>query len=172
MDMFGRTIVIFTGKTPEMLFDLGGTGWWVAAERELKRVDYAIICHNAHDPRFPGDASKHGDAILIGRVAGFETREDGRKLIKFSKFSDFSIKGFWPGNRNPVYYMEGRDVHDAFDGVSHSLNWKLMPKPKPEIDRTSAPSSSSLSDVLSFHREAIAEELGIQASQVSISING
>jgi hypothetical protein len=68
--MADEVMVIFTGKSLEQCFEVGGTQSWVLSPAHARRCKYAILCQNAYaEGDWAEGKEPHGKAFMIGRIA-------------------------------------------------------------------------------------------------------
>ncbi|MEV8468159.1 hypothetical protein AB0T83_15400 [Fluviibacterium sp. DFM31] len=182
-------IVILTSKTRDDVIALGGTAWWKIAAAKARSAKHVLLVHNAHDKRRPGDPSRHGQSFMIATIRDLKQDDDGRYLIQFDEFADTSDTFDWPGYRNPVTYMNADDVL----GQIEIGTWETMPdvpfetaqeirrgdeaSSAPALEQEQRPGPGSqpsvtrtFGQILDKHRDLVAQELGIESSQVRITI--
>jgi hypothetical protein len=108
------TVVVLTKRSEEEMLRIGGSGNWVANEERIKTCSYLIATWNGEEHEKP-----HGKAFLIGRgLSVVPSSEEGRVIIRFQEFARLD-HGAWPGQRNPVAYM---DLHEMNIDPS-TLQW-------------------------------------------------
>jgi hypothetical protein len=102
------TIVVFTKKDLEVMFEQGGSGDWVANEDRLSKCVYLVAAANAYAAGSGHDATKHAHAFLVGKISGVKDAPEspGRKIIQFDEYAEIDIPKGWVGQRNPVRYTE------------------------------------------------------------------
>lgn len=182
-------VSIFTCKTPEDIMEVGGSGWWKVDPDRVLSAGRVLLAHNANDPRQRGDQTRHGEAFLTGEVREVLRDEDGRCLISFERYAFVDGTFRWPGYRNPVAYMQ---EHEVLDQVSIG-EWRPMEKVSFEAAQASRRawdakhgrrsaagqlerihprpvSSLSFGEIISAHRDRLAEELGIEPARVRIVV--
>lgn len=185
-----NTLVIFTSKQRNDVIAIGGTAWWKIDPVKARNASNVLLVHNAHDRRRPGDPERHGRSFLIATIRDLQQDDDGRWLIQFDEFAETNDTFHWPGYRNPVTYMNEQDVLDQVQ----IGEWETMPEVPFETARTMRRGDDAsaariaerdaqrrrakeqpaprrtFGQVLEDHREQIAEELGIDTSQVKIIV--
>ena len=168
--MAEKVVAVLTSKTPEMVHELGGTRSWKVDPMNVRRAGTVVLLHNAYDERRPGDPERHGHPFLVGKVSDLEELEGGRYLIKFSEVAKADGSYRWPGNRNPVAYVDRAEV---FDGLTIS-EWEELPVSGLKTNLETTPEEQpamTINEVLASHRRKIAAELGVEQSQVRIQID-
>lgn len=161
------TITVFTRKSIDHIFDLGGTASWVLDRAKARRCKYVVCARNRFDANSEGH-EEHASAFLVGKISDICAYGDGRNLIRFDEYADVDVPNVWKGWRNPVKYGDSGELEIDFE----SLDWHLMPAREPI--RVEAPPLSEASAGLTIAQAKIglAKSYGVPADAVEITIRG
>ena len=66
------TVVVFTRKNLEVMFEQGGSGDWKANEDRLGKCTYLVAAANAKVLGCAHDPESHGRAFLVGKISGLK----------------------------------------------------------------------------------------------------
>ena len=98
-------IMIFTSQNPQTVLDFGGSQSWRLDERRARLCKYVILTQNRAVMDFPESqpTEPHGDAFMIGRIAGVVPStypgSERRFLIQFDEYAVIKCSGcvvdFW-----------------------------------------------------------------------------
>lgn len=110
----------------------GGAGWWKIDPVKARRTTHVILTHNAHDRRRAGDPDHHGKSVMIATIRDIVQDEDGvqgedgRCLVQFDEFAKIDSGVEWPGNRNPVTYVNGDQFRDQLTMGSFAVEGEIL----------------------------------------------
>lgn len=121
-ETLSEAVVVLTSKSLETMFEEGGSGHWKANEDRITRCRYLVAVRHGHSG-WSEDETPHNTAFLIGRSLSVLPGDGGRIIIGFQEYAPIEVANVWPGNRNPVAYLdlEGLGIDLA------SLEWKPFP---------------------------------------------
>jgi len=116
------TIVVFTAKNIDEIFEQGGVGDWKLSPSRAKNCDYIVSTANSHHPGSNHPIEKHGYAFLVGKISELIPASD-RWIIQMSEYALINVPDVWTGNQNPIMYADiiNLDIHPE------QLNWKPFP---------------------------------------------
>lgn len=136
--MAHEVIEVFTNKSKEFMFELGGSASWLISEGSRQTLKFCICVRNDDASR----AEDHGarpearnEAFLVGRIASIEFMESrndrDRYIIRFKEYAEVSLSDFRvPKSRNPVAYRTKAECAAAGLDLD-KLDFKPMPKHEP-----------------------------------------
>ena len=119
------TVVVFTRKSLEEMFEQGGSGDWLANEGSLSKCNYLLATANSRATNSPFPGRKHASAFLIGKISGVKDAPDnpGRRIIQFDEYAEVDLPDAWGGQRNPVRYTNLSEF-----GIDlQQISWKPFP---------------------------------------------
>lgn len=156
------TVVVYTSKDTEMLFEQGGSGDWKANEARLEKCSYLVAVANAHSNWSKHLEDRHKHAFLVGKVSGVKDAPatPGRLIIKFSQYALIDVPNSWDRQRNPVRYTNLSE----FDLNTEELDWQDFPTDQvQEVDSTSPLTVNEA-------KNGLAKHLGISPDCIEITI--
>ncbi len=179
--MSTETIVVFTCKSKNAIFMVGGTLSWTLNRSEARKIPYVVCARNAHHPDTEGQSQEpHGSAFLIGRVADVipvskatdPKAKAGRRHITFSEYAELDMADVWKGWRNPVRYTTLEEL-----GIDiKSLKFKPMPPPKILLHGQSSDPESreeeSFKLTIAQAKQGLANTFGVSQDAIEITIRG
>ncbi len=162
-----NTIMVFTSRPLEKVFEDGGSGNWSANASKVAGCQYVVLVKSdTFSSEFPANDIPLGSAFLIGKVTG--TKESGevkRLIIQFSEYAEINLPGAWTGNRNPVAYLDIEDLEKRYQDFSLAeLTWHPFPTEKvKEIDMVKPLTIAEA-------KLGLAKKLEVDPSQIEIRI--
>jgi len=159
------TVVVFTWKDTDSMTAEGGCGYWKADIRRLRDCSYLVATANANAEDTNFTAQQHGQAFLVGKVAGTfrSPKYPDRVVITISEYAEVDIPDVWPGNQNPVYYTS----FEALDIDPDKLHWQ----PFPAVEQQPQPAEDGGLTVEEAKR-GLAKKFGVTPEQIEIVIRG
>ena len=130
-----NTVMVFTSKPLETMFNEGGSGHWAANKMRLAKCEF-LVATKSHllAAHFPHDNVLRGTGFLVGKISNVvDAPEDGRYIIQFSEYAEVDFPDAWPGHRNPVAYFNISDLEKKFNFSLKTLNWKPFQSNNNEI---------------------------------------
>lgn len=126
--MLNEFVVLFTAKSIERILREGGTSSWRLDRNHARKCRYAVCTRNSYAEWVEGKEPHHS-VFVVGKVKDVvpSPSEEGDWLILFSEYAQVSIPEFWRGDRNPVRYLDEKEVEKLGLDVS-TLKWQPMPK--------------------------------------------
>jgi hypothetical protein len=124
-------VVVFTGKSTGTLLAEGGSSCWVVDTARVRRCDYVICTWNTTSEMGEDEGVPRGTAFLIGEISGTRpcrrAPKPGRAhlkghVIEFSRYARLNIPNVWPGQRQPVMYVD--DVEQLLGLKLAELKWR------------------------------------------------
>ena len=161
------TIIVFTRKSVDHIFDLGGTASWVLDRGKARRCDYVVCARNRFDANSEGH-EEHASAFLVGKISDIHPYGDGRFLIRFDEYAEVDIPNVWKGWRNPVKYVDSSEIDIDFD----ALDWKLMPAREIAPIAKSVPGVEGEGLTIAQAKAELAATFGVSPEAVEITIRG
>ena len=161
------TVMVYTSRQREQVFEDGGSGDWSANAAKVVSCTYIVLVKSdTYANEFAKNDILVGSAFLIGKVAGTREAQEGRRLvITFSEYAEINLPGAWPGNRNPVAYLNIRDLEERYQDFSLAqLTWHPFPFEKVKEVDTVVPLT------LAEAKLGLAKALKIDPSQIEIRI--
>lgn len=158
-----KAVMVFSGKGLGTIFAERGTGQWKLDKANVTACPFVIVTRNLHaEWSEPGVA--HGSAWLVGRISGLLPADDNRWTITFSEYALIDRPHAWPGTRFPLTYTTLKA-----QGIKLSeLTW--MPFPAPSKEASAGGKGADLPALLARVRSEVADRLGLQSTQIEISI--
>lgn len=162
-------VMVFTGKSLGTMIKEGGSGHWRANESNLRKSKYVICTRNCNAEWSELD-QPHGKGFLIGKIKGIERSPEydtPRYVIQISEYAEIDFPQMWPGNHNPVAYMDFGDL--LVQGMRidpEALDWKPFPAPEAVADPVAAIKPLSIQEA----KLGVAKMLGIDPACVKILI--
>ncbi len=157
------TVVVFTGKNLEAMFEVGGSGDWKANEDSLKKCQYIVaVANTSHLDINRHVGTKHGHAFMVGRIVGVVDAPEipGRKIIQFDEYAEIDVPDAWGGQRNPVRYTSLSEF-----GLSHDeLEW--IPFPKDRVKEYDSTPELTIEEA----KKGLAKKMGISPDCIEITI--
>lgn len=164
-----KTILVYTSKPPETIFTEGGTGDWAASKNQIIKCKYVVITKSdTLAKHFPSNNIEKGSAFLIGKISGVSDSPNNkdRYIINFEEYADINLSNAWHGNRNPVSYINIKDLEDEYPNfLLDNLDWKKFPKEKIKSINTVKPLT------INEAKQGIAKALDIDPGCIEIKIN-
>lgn len=156
------TVVVFTRKDIEVMFEQGGSGDWVANEDRLGRCTYLVAAANAKAADSTHEVANHGRAFLVGKISGLKDAPEspGRKIIQFSEYAKIDIPNGWEGQRNPVRYAELSEFGLSPDRI----NW--IPFPTDRVKEYDLTPELTVEEA----KRGLAKKLGVDPGCIEITI--
>jgi hypothetical protein len=164
------TIVVFTAKNMDRIFEQAGSGNWRLDAERAKKCVYAVLTANSYHRGSGHAKDKHGHAFLIGKISGLTSeayddlgdREDNRWVIRFSEYAEIDVPDVWGGYRNPIKYGNLSD----FGIDPEQIDWKPFP-----IDRAVNPADDAVPPLtIEEAKLAISKKFGIAPDCIEIII--
>jgi len=153
------TVVVLTSKSTETMFEEGGSGHWVASKDRIERSKYLVAVRHGHSG-WSEDDTPHNTAFIIGRDLSVLPGREDRLIIGFREYALVNVPDVWPGNRNPVAYMDLADI-----GIDASaLEW--LPFPAHQIVEENRAKPLTIEEA----KLGIAKALGISKDCITITI--
>lgn len=155
-----EVVAVLTSKSLETMFEEGGSGHWKASEDRIKGCKYLIAIRNGHSG-WSEDTKPHNTAFIVGRGLSVFPGEPDRVIIGFREYALIEVPDAWPGNRNPVAYM---DIED-FPGIDpSSLQW--IPFPAHQVVEENRAKPLTIEEA----KLGLAKALGISKECIEITI--
>lgn len=153
------TVVVLTSKSIETMFQEGGSGHWVASKDRIERSKYLLAVRHGHSG-WSEDDKPHNTAFVIGRNLSVLPGDDDRIIIGFREYALINEPNVWPGNRNPVAYLNLEDI-----GIDvSSLKW--LPFPEHQVVEENRAKPLTIEEA----KLGLAKALGISKDCIEITI--
>ena len=159
--------MVLTSKPLEEVFEAGGSGNWSANAAKVSSCEYVVLVKSdTYASQFPKDDILVGSAFLIGKVTGTKNSIEGKRLIiEFGEYAEINLPDAWTGNRNPVAYLDVKDLEDKYQDFSLTqLTWRRFPIEKVKEVDTAVPLT------IAEAKSGLAKALSIDPSQIEIRI--
>ncbi len=165
-----NTVIVFTAKDKEDIFNQGGTGNWKLNNERVRKCDYVLMTANSNHRSTKHLKDDHAQAFMIGKISGVSheafddlgNKEDDRWVIQFSHYAELNIPKIWGGFQNPVKYTDLSEYNIEPD----QLDWKPFPK-----DKIKAIGQKSIQPLtIEEAKNGIAKKLGITPENIEIII--
>lgn len=154
-----EAVVVLTSKSMDTMFEEGGSGHWKASEDRIARCRYLVAVRHGHSG-WSEDETPHNTAFLVGRGLSVLPGRDDRIIIGFREYALIEVPNVWPGNRNPVAYLELEDL-----GIDpSSLEW--IPFPEHQIVEENRAKPLTIDEA----KLGLAKALGISKDCIEITI--
>ena len=156
------TVVVFTWKNLETMFDQGGCGDWVANEDRLAKCTYLVATANAYAKDTQHSHQWHSHAFLVGKISGIKAAPEnpGRRIIQLSEYAEINVPNGWSGQRNPVRYSDLSE----FGIDPDKIDWIPFP-----TDREK-PHDSTPELTIEEAKRGLAKKLGVAPECIEIII--
>lgn len=174
-----RVLVVFTAKSVQQIFALGGTQSWVLNPKSMRGVKYAVCTRNT-DPRWDEECGPrpeaHNAAFIVGKVAGLKKvdrdHDRDRYLVQFSEYALVEVAEFRSGStRNPVTYSDADQCKQ--NGLDiETLNFRPMPPLTEEAIETVPATSTKKGLSMGEAKEGLSLFFGVPVESVQITISG
>ena len=131
--MTHTALVVLTGKNVGTLVGDGGASCWPVDKARAEASEYVVCCWNARSLERQVQDAAHGEAFLIGHVAGTSPcKRDaipGRSrlegwCVKFDRYALLAVSRAWPGGRPPWRYID--DVEGFIGQGVDRLGWHRL----------------------------------------------
>lgn len=138
-----EALFLFSCRTPEGIFQEGGSRDWVLSPDRAEKCRYVVITRNTGERPEPYQGQPHvephGSAFMLGLISG--TVDWGldpktgkhRYLVAMSHYHLLTppVPEVWPaGRRNPVAYISMPEARDRLRGLDfEALDWTPMVMP-------------------------------------------
>lgn len=163
--MTDNVLQVLTFKSVETILGIGGTQSWALDPNRAKACKYAVCCRNAKTRDAEGD-EPHGSAFIVGLIRDVvpSTENDGRWLVRFSKYALVEAADQWEG-RNPVRFY----TVDEYDDIDfNDLEWKPMPPPIARPATLEPKHGMTIAEA----KIALAATFSVDPSAIEITIRG
>lgn len=156
------TVVVFTRKDLQTMFEQGGSGDWVSNEDRLAKCTYLVAAANSHAVDSCHNAAKHGHAFLIGKISGVVDAPEnpGRKIIQLNEYAEINVPKGWQGQRNPVRYTNLSEFGLSDDQI------KWIPFPKDRVKEYDLTPELTIDQA----KRGLAKKLGVSPDCIEITI--
>lgn len=161
------TVMVYTSRPLEKVFEDGGSGDWAANAAKVAGCKYVVLVKSdTYSNEFPKNDIPVGSAFLIGKVTGTKASTEGKRLIiEFSEYAEINLPDAWTGNRNPVAYLYIQDLETIYQDFSLTqLTWHPFPTEKVKEVDTVIPLT------IAEAKLGLAKALNIDPSQIEIRI--
>lgn len=162
------TIVVLTCRGKERILREEGSQSWRLNPSRVAKLQY-VVCVQNRKQGWGNPEAPHHSAFMVAKISGvspsLEKDAEGRWKINISEYADIYIPDMWDGNRNPVSYTSISDLKIKIN----NLNFKSLPKKKSENEE---PLNSDLVKLsIQDAKRLLAESLGVEQEQITITIN-
>jgi hypothetical protein len=96
------SVMVYTENSLVDCIERGGIAWWTIGARAVDKIKYVVVTQKG------GIDDKV--ATFIAKVTGHIKHPDPREnrvMFTFQEYAEIHVPNAWPGNRNPVNYLEG-----------------------------------------------------------------
>ncbi len=143
-------IQTFTANDLETILARGGDFDWALNQDRAKSCRF-LVCTSS-------TGANHGTSFIIGKISHIEPSPDREKryVIRIFEFALIDLQDQWPGNRNPVRYVNLEDL-----GIDPS---------NLSFQKISVSKSNSLT--IAQAKAGLAEHYAVSPSNIEIIIKG
>lgn len=163
------TVVVFTGKSPEVIIREGGSEAWKLDPSRAKRCEWLVCTQNAHNYEDYADGTEpHGSAFLLGRISRISPATDGngRWKVEFSEYARISRLDAWTGDRNPVRYTNLDTL-----GID-TAETTFQTTERDTADAKPMPPTAAAGLTIAEAKAGLAKTYGISVDSIEIVIRG
>lgn len=156
------TVVVFTRKNLQTIFEQGGSGDWVANEDRLAKCAYLITVANSNAADSKHSTAIHGHAFLVGKISSVVDAPEnpGRKIIQLTEYAEIDIPNGWQGQRNPVRYTNLSEFGLSDD----QIGW--TPFPTDRVKEYDLTAELTIDEA----KRGLAKKLGVSPECIEITI--
>jgi hypothetical protein len=165
--MENDVLALFTTKSAQDCFDVGGTQSWALNPVNARRCRYVVLCRNPEADR--GGKELHHTAFMIGRISAVVPSNEtpSRWMLTFDEYALIDKPEVWKDWRNPVRYTEFAKLGISLAGIK----FKPMPRSTKEsraksLSQTGTPTKFDIDTA----KRGIAAYYNVKPEAVEITI--
>jgi hypothetical protein len=167
--MENDVLALFTTKSAQDCFDVGGTQSWALNPANAKSCRYAVLCRNPEADR--GGKELHHTAFMIGRISPVvpSSETPGRWMLTFDEYALIDKPEVWKDWRNPVRYTTFAKLGISLAGIK----FRPMPNKANGIEATPIlKTETPIKFDIDTAKRGIAAYYSIRPEAVEITIRG
>ena len=161
--MNNKTVMVYTENTLKDCIERGGVGWWTIGDRTVDKIKYAIIT-------VKGGVDNKAAKFAV-KVKGHIKHPDpleNRVMLTFDEAALIDVPNAWPGNRNPLTYVDATVFGIDFD----KLEWEAVPVGIAKGENRSNENLMEHFDKLTIKqiKEGLARRFSVAAAAIEINV--